>query len=55
MDKEVMDSEIKTRIPIAYKKALAAIAAARHLKLADILREAIREKIQGNLERTNGR
>jgi hypothetical protein len=55
MDKEIMDSEVKTRIPIAYKKALITIAAARHLKLADILREAIREKIQGNLERVNGR
>lgn len=46
MKSEVLDAEVKTRIPKAHKHRLKAMAISRHLKLADILREAIREKIE---------
>ncbi len=46
MEQEVLDSEVKARIPESQKQRLQAIAQARHLKLADIIREAIREKIE---------
>jgi hypothetical protein len=48
MDRDILDAEVKTRIPKAHKKRLQAIAIARHLKLADILREAIREKLSSD-------
>jgi len=55
MDGDILDAEVKTRIPKADKKRLQAIADARHLKLADILREAIREKLssKANAGKTN--
>lgn len=45
MEQETLDSEIKARIPEAQKLKLQDLARDRHLKVADIIREAIREKI----------
>lgn len=45
MDAEPLDAEVKARIPEGHKKQLEQIARGRHLKVADIVREAIREKI----------
>jgi hypothetical protein len=45
MDAETLDAEVKARIPKGQKKHLQQIATERHLKLADIIREALREKI----------
>jgi hypothetical protein len=45
MKNELLDAEVKTRIPKAHKKLLRDLAFSRHLKVADILREAIREKL----------
>jgi predicted transcriptional regulator len=45
MDAETLDAEVKARIPEDQKKRLREIARERHLKLADIVREALREKI----------
>lgn len=45
MDTETLDAEVKARIPEGEKKHLQRIAIERHLKLADIIREALREKI----------
>jgi hypothetical protein len=45
MRNETLDTELKTRVPKEYKKRLREIAVSRHLKVSDILREAIREKI----------
>jgi Arc/MetJ-type ribon-helix-helix transcriptional regulator len=46
MDSELLEAEVKTRIPLAHKKELQALARGRYLKLSDIVREAIREKLQ---------
>lgn len=46
MDTETLDAEIKARIPEQQKRALQALARERHLKVADIIREAIREKVE---------
>ncbi len=46
MKNEVLDAELKTRVPKQHKKKLNEIAISRHLKVSDILREAIREKIE---------
>jgi predicted transcriptional regulator len=43
---EPLEGEIKARVPLADKKRLQQLADSRHLKLSDLLREAIREKIQ---------
>jgi hypothetical protein len=45
MDADVLDSEIKTRIPRSQKKELEAIARGRQLKVSDIVREALRAHI----------
>ena len=45
MPQEPLDAEIKTRVPKQHKLQLEKIATARHLKLSDILREAVREKL----------
>ncbi len=45
MDTQALDSEVKARIPEEQKRALRLIARERHLKVSDIVREAIREKI----------
>lgn len=45
MDAETLDAEVKARIPEGQKARLKEIAIARHLKVADIIREAVREKI----------
>lgn len=45
MREELLDETVKTRLPKAHKKSLRAIAISRHLKVADVIREAIREKI----------
>jgi hypothetical protein len=47
MRDETLDAELKTRVPKQHKKRLREIAVSRHLKVSDILREAIREKIEG--------
>jgi predicted transcriptional regulator len=46
MRNETLDAEIKTRIPKGQKRRLRELAVSRHLKTSDILREAIREKIE---------
>ena len=46
MEQEVLDSEVKARIPEKQKKRLQQLAKMRHLKPSDIIREAIREKIE---------
>jgi hypothetical protein len=45
MRNEALDAELKTRVTKQHKKRLREIAVSRHLKVSDILREAIREKI----------
>jgi len=50
MRNEALDAELKTRVPRQHKKRLREIAAARHLKVSDILREAIREKLVRDIE-----
>jgi predicted transcriptional regulator len=45
MRNDVLDTELKTRVPKQVKKKLREIAVSRHLKVSDILREAFREKI----------
>jgi len=45
MDVEALDAEIKTLLPKEHKDRLQVIARRRHLKLSDILREAIRDKL----------
>ncbi len=45
MDTDSLDAEVKARIPEGQKQKLIAIARERHLKVADIVREALREKI----------
>jgi hypothetical protein len=47
MRNEALDAELKTRVPKQHKRKLREIAVSRHLKVSDILREAIREKIAG--------
>jgi predicted transcriptional regulator len=46
MDEEPLDGEVKTRISLSQKRRLQEIARERHLKVADIIREAIREKLE---------
>jgi hypothetical protein len=46
MRDEDLDAEVKTRAPKQHKEKLREIAISRHLKLSDIVREAIREKIE---------
>jgi predicted transcriptional regulator len=50
MRNEVLDNELKTRVPKQVKTKLREIAVSRHLKLSDILREAFREKIERDIE-----
>jgi predicted transcriptional regulator len=50
MRNETLDAELKTRVPKQDKKRLHEMAAARHLKVSDILREAIREKLVRDFE-----
>lgn len=45
MPQEILDAEIKTRLPQEHKNQLVRIAVARHLRVSDILREAVREKL----------
>jgi predicted transcriptional regulator len=52
MRDEALDAELKTRVPKQHKKKLREIAVSRHLKVSDILREAIREKIEGEARAT---
>jgi hypothetical protein len=53
MREELLDETVKTRLPRAHKKSLRAIAIARHLKMADVVREAIREKIERDFNSMN--
>lgn len=46
MDQPALDAEVKTRIGSKQKKQLETIARRRHLKVADVMREALREKIE---------
>jgi predicted transcriptional regulator len=55
MRDEALDAELKTRVPKQHKKRLREIAVSRHLKVSDILREAIREKIEGEARTTQTR
>lgn len=55
MRDEALDAELKTRVPKQHKKRLREIAVSRHLKVSDILREAIREKIEGEARATQTR
>jgi predicted transcriptional regulator len=41
-----LDAELKTRVLKQHKRKLQEIAISRHLKVSDIMREAIREKIE---------
>jgi uncharacterized UPF0146 family protein len=50
MKNETLDSELKARVPRQHKKKLHEIAISRHLKVSDILREAIREKLVRDIE-----
>ena len=50
MRNEVLDNELKTRVPKQVKTKLREIAVSRHLKLSDILREAFREKIERDIQ-----
>jgi len=43
MSTEKLTDDVKTRVPKDTKRKLEAIAKGRHLKLADIVREALRE------------
>lgn len=57
MEQEVLDSEVKARVSEAQKHRLQELANERHLKVSDIIREAIREKIATTAigeETTNG-
>ena len=45
MEHDTLTSEVKTRISPDQRAALTKLAAHRHLKLSDILREAIRERL----------
>ncbi len=45
MDTDTLNAEVKARIQKDQKQKLIEIARARHLKVADIVREALREKI----------
>ncbi len=51
MRNETLDAELKTRVPKEDKKKFRKIATSRHLKVSDILREAIREKIERDVEK----
>lgn len=53
MRDEVLDADVKARVPKTHKRRLRELAQSRHLKTSDILREAIREKIER--ERLNGK
>lgn len=55
MDAETLDAEVKARIPEGQKARLQEIAISRHLKVADIIREAVREKISAELVAANGK
>lgn len=46
--REVLDASVKTRVTLAVKQALAAIARSRHLRPADIAREAFRDYVARN-------
>jgi hypothetical protein len=50
MKEERLTHELKTRLPKDHKIALQVMADLRYLKLSDILREAIREKIERDIE-----
>jgi len=45
MEHDNLDAEVKTRVTPQQKEQLEKLAEARHLKVSDILREAIREKL----------
>lgn len=45
MSTPTLDEEVKARIPQGDKDKLQRMADFRHLKISDILREAIREKL----------
>jgi predicted transcriptional regulator len=50
MRNEALSDELKTRVPKQDKKRFREIAESRHLKVSDIMREAIREKIERDLK-----
>lgn len=43
MSAERLNAELKTRVPKRYKRELEAIAIERHLTVADVARQALRE------------
>ena len=43
---EKLDAELKARIPKGMSRKLKQIARARHLKVADVVREALRVKVE---------
>lgn len=45
MSNEKLEASIKTRVSPTTKEALEKIAAARHLDVSDIVREAVREYV----------
>ena len=45
-----LNAEVKTRVPRRYKIRIEAIATLRYLTVSDILREAIREKLDRDIE-----
>ncbi len=46
MSTESLNEDVKTRIPKRMKTSLEAVAKERHLKVSDIVREALREKLE---------
>lgn len=50
---ERFDASVKTRVPSELKQGLKAIAQRRHLDVADIVREALRELVARELEKAS--
>lgn len=48
MSKERLEAEIKTRVARGVKARFEALAAERHLDMADVVREALREFLARN-------
>jgi len=53
MSTEKLEADIKTRVQPSMKRQLESIAASRHLDVADIVREALREFVAKQPETLN--
>jgi predicted transcriptional regulator len=51
VERELLNSEIKTRIPMRDKRKLQQLAKIRHLKTSDLIREAIRDYLKEEAEK----